>query len=151
MLHEAILAIALTASAFFAIYFEEATYAVASFGIMLILLSALYFSLNAPFAAVFQLAIGVGTIAVLFLTGEMLTRKTEKTKTLKKRLLGLGAAILLSIPSIITTGGMGMTPSPRNLSFFTALWEIRAPDVMAQGLVVLIVAIGVAMILKRKG
>ncbi|MDH5267434.1 MAG: NADH-quinone oxidoreductase subunit J [Candidatus Bathyarchaeota archaeon] len=150
MVHEIILTVGLVTSAFFAVYLEEPVYAVVSLALMNIILSLFYFSLNAPFAAVFQLAIGIGTVAVLLLTGEMFTRKTYTAKTIRKKLLGLVASVLLSIPSILSVGAMTTTTRSSNFSISTALWDLRFIDVIAQGLVVLTIALGIAMILRKK-
>lgn len=150
MLHEAVLAVMLVVSAFLAVYFEEAVYAVASFGIMLILLSVLYFSLNAVFAAVFQLAIGIGTIAVLFLAGEMLKRKTGSEMTVKRGILGLMIALLISIPSLLDFGTLYSPSESAGLTFQEALWHFRSIDIIAQGILILTVALGVAVVLKRE-
>jgi NADH:ubiquinone oxidoreductase subunit 6 (subunit J) len=150
MLLETVLVVGVVASAFFAMYLEETVYAVLSLTTMFIVLSALYFSLNAPFAAVFQLAIATGTIAVFFLAGEMLTKKTGATTSLKKKLLGLAASILLSIPCIIGTEQTKTFTRSTGFSISTALWELRAVDAIAQGLVILTVALGIVFLLKKE-
>ena len=76
---ETALAIGLVTSAVFAIYLKETVASVLSLGSMLILLSLLYFSLNAPFAAIFQLALGIGTVAVFLLAGDTSVSYTHLT------------------------------------------------------------------------
>ena len=73
---ETVLAISMVTSAVFAICLKEAMASVLSLSSMMILLSLLYFSLNAPFAAIFQLALGTGTAAVFLLAGDTLTNNT---------------------------------------------------------------------------
>jgi NADH:ubiquinone oxidoreductase subunit 6 (subunit J) len=147
---DVLLIVGLVVSAFFAVYLDEAIYAVLSLAVMNIILSVFYFNLDTPFAAVFQLTMGIGTVAVLFLTGEMLTTRVGNAQTLRQRLLGLMVGVVLSVPSILAVGHkITVTPSFR-FPFSTALWELRAIDVMAQGLVILTVAIGIAMVLKKK-
>jgi len=150
MLLETVLVVGLVASAFFAIYLEETVYAVLSLATMLIVLSTFYFSLNAPFAAIFQLAIGTGTVAIFFLAGETLTTKSDTTTSLKKKLLGLVASILLSIPCIIGTEQTKTFARSTSFSTSTALWELRAIDAIAQGLVILTIALGIVFLLKEE-
>jgi NADH:ubiquinone oxidoreductase subunit 6 (subunit J) len=150
MLLETFLVVGLVVSAFFAIYLEETVYAVLSLATMLIVLSAFYFSLDAPFVAIFQLAIGTGTVAVFFLAGETLTAKSGATTSLKKKLLGFVASILLSIPCIIGTEQTKTFVRSTRFSLSTALWELRAIDAIAQGLVILTVALGIVFLLKEE-
>lgn len=150
MLLETVLVVGLVASAFFAIYLEETVYAVLSLATMLIVLSTFYFSLNAPFAAIFQLAIGTGTVAIFFLAGETLTTKSGTTTSLKKKLLGLVASILLSIPCILGTEQTKTFARSTSFSLSTALWELRAIDAIAQGLVILTIALGIVFLLKEE-
>ena len=150
MLLETVLVVGLTTSAFFAIYLEETVYAVLSLTTMLIILSAFYFSLNAPFAAIFQLAIGTGTVAIFFLAGETLTKKSGKTTSLKKKLLGLVASILLAIPCIIGTEQTKTFTRSISFSISTALWELRAIDAIAQASVILTIALGIVLLLKEE-
>jgi NADH:ubiquinone oxidoreductase subunit 6 (subunit J) len=150
MMFDVLLVIGLVVSAFFAIHFDEAIYAVLSLAIMNIILSIFYFSLGTFFAAVFQLAMGIGTVAVLFLAGEMLTKGVDVAQTFKQRILGLVIGILLSIPSILAVGRKIAVASSFSVQFSTALWELRAIDVIAQGLVILTVALGIALVLKEK-
>ncbi|MBO3802435.1 MAG: NADH-quinone oxidoreductase subunit J, partial [Candidatus Brockarchaeota archaeon] len=65
-----------------ALHLENITHAVISFAVALVALSALYFYVEAPFAAIFQLVVGAGTIAVFLLAGEMLSPKGEKAQRL---------------------------------------------------------------------
>lgn len=150
MIFDVLLVVGLVVSAFFAIYLDEAIYAVLSLAIMNIILSIFYFSLDTPFAAVFQLTMGIGTVVVLFLAGEMLTRRVSTAQTSKQRILGLVIGILLSIPSILAFGHKITVTSSFRTQFSTALWELRAIDVLAQGLVILTVALGIVLLLKDK-
>jgi len=151
--YEEILGVALVVSAFLAVHLENTTHAVISFGATFMVLSALYFALNTPFAALFQLIIAVGTIAVFFLAGEMLTPKTKSHQKLRNRVLGVIVAVALSLPAILLDLQADTLINPHNLSFSSALWEFRALDVIAQGVVILVLALGVATVLKerRKG
>jgi len=59
----------LVVSAFLAIYLDDAVYSVASLASTLVLVAILYSLNDAVFAAVFQLGISAGALAVLFLSG----------------------------------------------------------------------------------
>ena len=150
MLIETVLAIGMITSAIFAIYLKETVYSVLSLSTMMILLSLLYFNLNAPFAAIFQLALGTGTLAVFLLAGDMLTKKRDAKTSSRTKVLGLIAAAILSIPVIVGTVAIPSFTSSLDLSFSSALWELRAIDVLAQGLVVLTAALGVVLLLKEE-
>ncbi len=150
MLLETGLAIGLVISAFFAIYLKETVASVLSLSSMLILLSLLYFSLNAPFAAIFQLALGIGTSAVFLLSGDTLTKKSDAVTSSKQKLLGLVASLLLSIPVILGTEATKTFTRTVSLTLSNALWELRSIDIIAQGLVILTVALGVAFLLREE-
>ena len=116
--------------------------------------TAFIYVLNgAIFAAIFQFAVGVGTLAILFLSGEMLGDKPTK-KTSPKRtgaLIGVGA--VLSLPAIFLSVS-GSTQTISDISFGDALWNVRGLDVVLQAVVILTVALGIAIVLyekKRKG
>lgn len=143
-------AVALLVSAFLALHLENVTYAVVSFGVMFTVLSALYFSLNANYAAIFQIVVAVGTIAVFFLAGEMLTPKNRTPQKLRSGILGVIIAVMLSVPSILLDFESNASMNPNGLSFPSALWEFRALDVIAQGVVILTLALGIAMVLKER-
>jgi NADH:ubiquinone oxidoreductase subunit 6 (subunit J) len=146
---EDFLAVALVVSAFLALHLEKPVYAIISFGAMFTALSALYFSLNAPFAAVFQLAVAVGTIAVFFLASEMLSPKKITPQKSENIILAMLIAIGLSIPSLLLDFGVKTFTSFSGLSFSSALWDFRALDILAQGVVVLTLALGVVAVLKE--
>lgn len=148
--YEDLFAVAFVVSAFLALHLENVTYAVISFGAMFTVLSALYFSLNAPFAAVFQLVIAVGTIAVFFLAGEMLKPKRQIPQKFQSKILGIIVAVGLSVPSILLDFEADALMKPYSLSFSSALWEFRALDVIAQGVVILTLALGVLIVLKER-
>lgn len=143
-----IFTVALIVSAFLALHLEETIHAVISFGVMFAILSAFYFNLGAPFAAVFQLAVAVGTIAVLFLAGEMFSPKRRTSQKLRKNILGVIAALMLSVPPIVLSLGSDTSMKPNVSSFSFALWGLRPLDVVAQGVVVLTLALGVVMVMK---
>ena len=146
-----ILSVGLIISACLAIFLEEAVYSVVALAAMFFLTSILYGLSGAVFVAVFQFAVGAGTLAILFLSGEMLSEKPGKTSS--KTLLALVAVgALLSLPALLLSVSV-QTVAFSGVSFEEALWDLRAVDVVLQGLVILMVALGIVIILheKRKG
>ena len=147
---DAVIAVALITSAFLSIILEENIHAVVFFGATIVLLSSLYFALGAIFAAIFQLAIGVGTIAVFFLAGEMLSSKKPPKQTLRSKLIGVIAALAISIPSVTLSITPKIGGTFEGLEFSEALWKLRGIDLTAQAFVILVISIGVSIILKRR-
>jgi NADH:ubiquinone oxidoreductase subunit 6 (subunit J) len=143
-----ILAAGLIISACLAIFLDEAVYSVAALAGTLFLTSLLYALSDALFAAVFQFAVGAGTLAVLFLSGEMLSETPTKTSQ-KNVLLIIAVGVLLSLPAIFLSVS-GPTGVLSGVSFGDALWNLRAVDVVLQGVVIMIVALGIVIILHEK-
>jgi NADH:ubiquinone oxidoreductase subunit 6 (subunit J) len=130
---------------------HEAVYSVAALAGMFFLTSLLYAFSDAVFVAVFQFAVGAGTLAVLFLSGEMLSETPNKISQ-RNLLLIIVAGMLLSLPAIF----LSISEIPAALSgipFGEALWNLRAADVVLQGFVIMTVALGIIIVLheKRKG
>jgi len=148
-----LLAAGLVVLACLAIYLDEAVYSVASLACMFVLMAVLYALSDAVFVAVFQLAVAAGTLAVLFLAGEMLSEKPEKEKSLKKIFPVVLLAVVLSFPSIFLSVAVTPANVSSSFSFADALWDLRAVDVILQGLVILTVALGIAIVLyeRREG
>jgi NADH:ubiquinone oxidoreductase subunit 6 (subunit J) len=147
-----LLAVGLVVSALFAVHLDDAIYSIASLAFTVFLVAALYSLNGAPFAAVFQLALGAGTLTVLFLSGELLSKKAQARASLKYTLLVCATALLLSVPPILLSVGTVSTELSSDTSFPESLWNLRAVDVVLQGLVILIVALGTAIVLyERRG
>jgi NADH:ubiquinone oxidoreductase subunit 6 (subunit J) len=147
-----VLSAGLVITACLAIFLDEAVYSVAALAGTFLFTSLLYALSGAVFVAVFQFAVGSGTLAVLFLSGEMLSERPLKKTHAKNLLAVIVAGALLSLPAIflsISTPGSGVS----GVSFGEALWSLRAGDVVLQGLVILTVALGIAIVLydKRNG
>jgi NADH:ubiquinone oxidoreductase subunit 6 (subunit J) len=146
-----ILSVGLIISACLAIFLDEAVYSVAALAGTFFLTALLYAFSGAVFVAVFQFAVGAGTLAILFLSGEMLSE--TPTKTSQKNLVLIAAAgVLLSLPAIFLS--ISEIPTALSgISFGEALWNLRAVDVVLQGFVIMVVALGIAVVLheKRKG
>jgi len=147
---ETVLAIGMVTSAVFAIYLKETVASVLSLSTMMILLSLLYFNLNAPFVAIFQLGLGTGTAAIFLLAGDTLTKKSDAKTSTKTKFVGLIASALLSVPVIVGTVATQTLTRSFDLSLSSALWDLRAIDVLAQGLVILTAALGVVLLLKEE-
>jgi NADH:ubiquinone oxidoreductase subunit 6 (subunit J) len=144
-----LLSAGLVITACLAIFLDEAVYSVVALAGTFLLTSLLYALNGAIFVAVFQFSVGAGTLAVLFLSGEMLSERPLK-KTLPKNLLTVVlAGALLSLPPIFLS-----ISTPANevsgVSFGEALWTLRAGDVVLQGLVIMTVALGIAIVLYEK-
>jgi NADH:ubiquinone oxidoreductase subunit 6 (subunit J) len=144
-----IVSIGLVVSACLAIFLDEAVYSVAALAATFVLTSALYAFTGAIFVAIFQFAVGIGTLSILFLSGEMLS---EKPLTKTKPITFIGVAVLgaiLSLPAIFFS-----ISSPSLVSSATtlgdALWNFDAVDVVLQGLVILTVAIGIVIVLHER-
>lgn len=147
---ETILAIGMVTSAVFAVYLKETVASVLSLSTMMILLSLLYFALNAPFAALFQMALGVGTAAIFLLAGDSLTQNVDAKTSLKTKFVGLIVSAFLCVPVVLGTITPQSFTQSVDLTLSGALWDLRAIDVLAQGLVVLTAALGVILLLKEK-
>jgi NADH:ubiquinone oxidoreductase subunit 6 (subunit J) len=145
-----IIAIGLVVSAFLAVYLDDAVYSIVSLAVTLMLIATLYSLNDAGLAAVFQVGISVGTLAVLFLSGESLSEKARQGKPLRNVFLGLTAAALLSIPSLLISVSIPQTSLSAEVTFSEALWNLRAIDIVLQGLVIMTVAVGVAIVLRSK-
>jgi NADH:ubiquinone oxidoreductase subunit 6 (subunit J) len=145
-----LLAVGLVVSAFLAVHLDDAVYSVASLAGTLIFMAILYSLNGAAFVAVFQLAIGVGTVAVLFLSSEMLSEKQDGKKSLKNVLLALTVALLLAMPAIFLSIGAAPAIVSPGISFPETLWSLRSIDVVLQGAVILTVALGIAIVLREK-
>jgi len=146
-----LIAAGLVVTACLAIFLDEAVYSVASLACVFVLMAILYALSDATFVAVFQLAVGAGTLAVLFLAGEMLSEKPSREKPLKKTFLVAVAALLLSLPSIFLSVAITPANVSSSVSFGQALWDLRAIDVVLQGLIIMTVAVGIAIVLHERG
>lgn len=144
-----ILSIGLIISACLALFLDEVVYSVAALAGTFIFTALLYALNGAPYAAIFQFVVGVGTLAILFLSGEMLTDKsTKKTSPVKAGAL-IGAGVVLSLPPLfLSVSGSSATFS--TASFGDALWNLSGLDVVLQALVILTVALGIAIVLYER-
>ena len=144
-----ILAIGLIVSAILALFLDEVVYAVAALSGTFLFTALIYVFAEAYFAAIFQFAVGIGTLAILFLSGEMLGEKPTK-KASPTRTGGLiGAGVLLSLPAIFLTVS-GPTAAGTDVEIGDALWNLRGVDLLLQALVILTIALGIAIVLYER-
>jgi NADH:ubiquinone oxidoreductase subunit 6 (subunit J) len=143
-----VLSVGLVISACLAIFLDEAVYSVTALAGTFFLTALLYAFGDALFAAIFQFAVGAGTLAVLFLSGEMLSERPKKTPR-KNLLLITVVGVLLSLPAIFFSISSSTSVFSR-ISFGEALWNLRAGDIVLQGLVILAVTLGIAIVLHEK-
>jgi NADH:ubiquinone oxidoreductase subunit 6 (subunit J) len=147
-----ILAVGLIISAILALFLDEVIYSVAALAGTFFFTAIIYMLNGALFAAIFQFAVGLGTLAILFLSGEMLADKpTKKTSRVRTGAL-IGVGTLLSFPAIFLSVS-NSTVIVSDVSFGDALWNVRGLDAVLQALVIFTVALGIAIVLyeKRKG
>jgi NADH:ubiquinone oxidoreductase subunit 6 (subunit J) len=144
-----VLSAGLIISACLAIFLDEAVYSVAALAGTFIFTALLYALSDALFVAIFQFAMGTGTLAVLFLSGEMLSEKPTKKTPRRNLLLLIAVGVLLSLPAIFLSIS-GPTSVLSEISFGEALWNLRALDVVLQGLVIMTVALGIVIVLHEK-
>ena len=144
-----VLSIGLIVSACLALFLDEAVYPVAALAGTFLFTALLYVVNGAVYAAIFQFAVGVGTLAILFLSGEMLSDKPTKKTSPKKTVALIGAGVVLSLPAIFLSVS-GSTGVYSDTSFGNALWNLSGVDVILQALVILTVALGIAIILYER-
>jgi NADH:ubiquinone oxidoreductase subunit 6 (subunit J) len=144
-----VLSIGLIISAILAIFLDEMVYSVAALSGTFIFTALLYIINGAVFAAIFQFTVGIGTLAILFLSGEMLSDKPTKKTSPQKVAALIGIGVVLSLPAIFLSVS-GSTGATSSVSFGDALWNLRGTDVILQALVILTVATGIAIILYER-
>jgi NADH:ubiquinone oxidoreductase subunit 6 (subunit J) len=144
-----ILAIGLIISAVLALFLDEVIYSVAALAGTFLFTALIYVLSGALYAGIFQFAVSIGTLAILFLSGEMLGEKSAK-KASPARTAGLvGAGALLSLPAIFLSVS-GTTTVAANVDFGDALWNLRGVDVVFQAIVILTVALGISIVLYER-
>jgi len=144
-----ILSIGLIVSACLALFLDEVMYSVAALSGTFLFTALLYYVNGAIYAAIFQFAVGVGTLAILFLSGEMLSDKSTKKTSPKKTVALIGAGVVLTLPAIFLSISSS-TGTYSDASFGNALWNLSGVDVILQALVILTVALGIAIILYER-
>ena len=144
-----ILAIGLIVSAVLALFLDEVVYSVAALSGTFLFTALIYYLNGAIYAAIFQFVVGIGTLAILFLSGEMLGEKPTK-KASPVRTGGLiGAGVVLSLPAIFLSVS-SQTTIAAQVNIGTALWDLRGVDVLMQALVILTIALGIGIVLYER-
>ena len=151
MIYE-IVSIGLLVSACLALFLDEMVYSVAALAGTFFFTAILYIENGSTYAAIFQFVVGIGTLAILFLSGEMLGDKPVKKASPQKTFALIGAGVLLSLPAIFLSISK-QTSTTSTDTFGDALWNLRGMDVILQALVILTIAMGIAIVLyeRRKG
>jgi NADH:ubiquinone oxidoreductase subunit 6 (subunit J) len=144
-----VLSIGLLVSACLALFLDEVIYSVAALSGTFLFTALLYAVNGAVYAAIFQFAVGVGTLAILFLSGEMLSNKSLKKTSPQKTLALIGVGVVLALPAIFLSVS-GSTGTYSDASFGDALWNYNGIDVVLQALVILTVALGIAIVLYER-
>ncbi|MDR0373356.1 MAG: NADH-quinone oxidoreductase subunit J [Nitrososphaerota archaeon] len=144
-----ILAVGLIVSAILALFLDEVVYSVAALAGTFLFTALIYYLNGAIYAAIFQFVVGIGTIAVLFLSGEMLGEKTQKKASPAKTGGLIGAGILLSLPAFFISVSDQATTGP-DIPIGEALWNLRGIDVLVQALVILTIALGIGIVLYER-
>jgi len=144
-----ILAVGLIISAILALFLDEVVYSVAALAGTFLFTTLIYVLSGALYAGIFQFAVSVGTLAILFLSGEMLGEKPAR-KASPARTGGLVAAgILLSLPAIFLSVS-GTSNVAADIDFGEALWNLRGIDVLLQAIVILTLALGISIVLYER-
>jgi NADH:ubiquinone oxidoreductase subunit 6 (subunit J) len=143
-----ILAVGIIVSAILALFLDEVVYSVAALSGIFLFTALLYYLNGAIYAAIFQFVVGIGTLSILFLSGEMLGDKTKKTSTAKTGGL-IGAGVLLSLPAIFLSVS-GQTAAGSNVDIGDALWNLRGIDVVLQAVVIFTIALGIGIVLYER-
>jgi NADH:ubiquinone oxidoreductase subunit 6 (subunit J) len=144
-----ILSIGLIVSACLALFLDEAVYSVAALAGTFFFTALIYALDGAVFVAIFQFAVGVGTLTILFLSGELLSEKAVKKTSPNKALALIAGGVALSLPALFLSIS-GSTSAGVNISFGNGLWNLNGMDVILQGLVILTVALGIVIVLYEK-
>ena len=144
-----ILAVGILISAILALFLDEVVYSVAALSGTFFFIALLYAENGALYAAIFQFAVGVGTLAILFLSGEMLGDKPKKKTSPQKVGALVGIGTVLSLPAIfLSVSGPTITEPVSTVG--DALWSTRGLDVLLQAIVIFTVALGITIVLYEK-
>jgi NADH:ubiquinone oxidoreductase subunit 6 (subunit J) len=132
-----------------ALFLDEAVYSVAALAGTFFFTALIYALDGAVFVAIFQFAVGVGTLTILFLSGELLSEKPVNKTSPNKALALIVGGVVLSLPALFLSIS-GPTSAGVNITFGNGLWNLNGMDVILQGLVILTVALGIVIVLYEK-
>lgn len=145
-----VLSVGLIVSAVLALFLDEVQYAVAALAATFLFTALIYAVNGSIYGAVFQFAVGIGTLAILFLSGEMLSEKPLKKSSPGKVGALIGGGVALSLPAVFLSVSGSPAASSDATTFGVALWDQRGLDVVLQAIVVLTIALGVFIVLYQK-
>ena len=96
-------------------------------------------------------SVGISVLAVLFLAGEMLSELKNKKQSTKRIILSAIIGFIISLPTMLFTVSVTPVSSGSTTQIFQySFWDLRSIDVVLQGLVILVIAIGVSIVLYEK-
>jgi NADH:ubiquinone oxidoreductase subunit 6 (subunit J) len=144
-----ILAVGLIISAVLALFLDEVVYSVAALSGTFLFTALIYYLNGATYAAIFQFVVGIGTLAILFLSGEMLGDKSTKKASPAKTGGLIGAGVVLSLPAIFLSVS-GQTTAGATVDIGEALWNLRGVDVLLQAIVIFTIALGIGIVLYER-
>ncbi len=144
-----ILAVGLIISAVLALFLDEVVYSVAALSGTFLFTALIYYLNGATYAAIFQFVVGIGTLAILFLSGEMLGDKSTKKASPAKTGGLIGAGVVLSLPAIFLSVS-GQTTVGATVDIGEALWNLRGVDVLLQAIVIFTIALGIGIVLYER-
>jgi NADH:ubiquinone oxidoreductase subunit 6 (subunit J) len=144
-----ILAVGLIISAILALFLDEVVYSIAALAVTFTFTALIYVLSGAIFAGIFQFAVSIGTLAILFLSGEMLGEKPARKASPTRTGALVGAGVILSLPAIFLSVS-GTPKEVANIDFGVALWDLRGVDVVLQAIVIFTVALGIGIVLYER-
>jgi len=147
---ELLLAFIILLSALFAVHLRRMIDSVISLAATFVMLSMLYFYLGAYFAAVFQLATGIGTAVVFLLMARVLSLSQSREPASIREILGITGLSLCLALILVEIKEPVLAALPLVSSVPLALWHLRVLDVLAQGVVMLVVSLGIGIVLTEE-
>ncbi len=128
---------------------------VGSVGLTLVL-----FNLNAPIAGIFELSVGAGLIAVLFILSVSLTRPLAKEESAERKrqhyrrfyvlpIIILFLGLILYLNKDFWINAFPFTGAQESASFGEVLWGRRGLDLIGQIGIILVGVFGVIVLFRR--
>lgn len=144
---------------FFAVFSKDLFTSAISLGFMSVALAGLFFYLGLSYAGAFEISAGAGLTTVMFvsmltLVAGIRSGKAARTNDRPGWALWVGTAITLAL--IIALGFSLGESRPlfiaggRGADVGYALWKLRAPDIVALGLLVFSGALGISALFHRE-
>jgi NADH:ubiquinone oxidoreductase subunit 6 (subunit J) len=150
--------------ALLAVEFEDLMKAIWSLFFMCISIAGIFWTLGAPYVAVFQLLIYAGAIVILFLATIMLTGRDGREKIEARDILGIMASIALGATILLLFENIGMPPSVTVVepvlveegsgkigqAMTAFLWNQRGFDIILQGTILFASALCCLALMRRR-